>query len=108
MKKREDIVQKFSTFLSLEDFNSGLNPIWQTDPELERQMKRLVQPDPEAKEEFWARHFLKILRGVEKTERNTGVENEEDTRTGGRGDTGNLLTTLSASPNLPLSVSSIT
>lgn len=64
MKKREDIVQKFSTFLSFGSPISGRNPIWQADPELERPMKRLTQSEPEAKEEFWARYFLKISREV--------------------------------------------
>ncbi|MFY7806754.1 MAG: hypothetical protein ACOVQ7_25350 [Limnoraphis robusta] len=59
MNKR-DIVQKFSTFLSFGDRQFT----WQADPQLEQQMKRLVQSDPEAKEEFWARCFLKTLREV--------------------------------------------
>jgi hypothetical protein len=62
MKKREDIVQRFSTFLSLCDRHLTQQSIWQADLHLERQMKRLVQSDPEAKEEYWARHFLKMLR----------------------------------------------
>ena len=65
MKKREDIVQKFSTFLSLCDRQS----IWQADPHLERQMKHLVQSDPDAKEEYWARHFLKMLRDLPQEEK---------------------------------------
>lgn len=65
MKKREDIVQKFSTFLSLCDRQSS----WQADPHLERQMKSLVQSDPDAKEEYWARHFLKMLRELPQEER---------------------------------------
>lgn len=65
MKKREDIVQKFSTFLSFGDSNSRLKTTWQVDFELERQMKRLTQSAPEAKAEFWARYFLKTLRGVD-------------------------------------------
>lgn len=64
MKKREDIVQKFSTFLRFGDYNSSQKTTWQADPQLERQMKRLVESDPEAKEEFWTRHFLKYLREV--------------------------------------------
>lgn len=58
MKKREDIVQKFSTFLCFGD-DRNKNTQWQTDVELERHIKTLVESDPEAKEEFWARYFLR-------------------------------------------------
>ncbi|MFB2876328.1 hypothetical protein [Floridanema aerugineum] len=68
MKKREDIVQKFSTFLSFGDYNSRGKSFWQADPQLERQIKRLTQSDPGAKEEFWAKYFLKTLREVSQTE----------------------------------------
>lgn len=60
MNKRDDIVQKFSTFLSFGDHKA----LWQADPSLERAMKRLVISDPEAKAEFWARYFLKLLRNL--------------------------------------------
>ncbi|HEY9866352.1 MAG TPA: hypothetical protein V6D21_19430 [Candidatus Obscuribacterales bacterium] len=60
MNKRDDIVRKFSTFLSFGDRKA----IWQADPQLERQMKYLVVSDPEAKAEFWARYFLKILKDI--------------------------------------------
>ncbi|MFB2892303.1 hypothetical protein ACE1CI_05090 [Aerosakkonemataceae cyanobacterium BLCC-F50] len=68
MKKREDIVQKFSTFLSFGDYKSRRKSFWQADPQLERQIKHLTQSDPEAKEEFWAKYFLKTLREVSQTE----------------------------------------
>ncbi len=61
MKKREDIVQKFSTFLNFTTANSITSAFWQVDVELERHIKIVRQSDPEAKEEFWAIHFLKIL-----------------------------------------------
>ncbi|SKB13854.1 conserved hypothetical protein [Planktothrix sp. PCC 11201] len=68
MNKRENIVQKFSTFLSFGDMHSGTlrdrQSLWQADAQLERQMKRLMQSDPEAKAEFWARSFLKILKNL--------------------------------------------
>ncbi|HEY9667436.1 MAG TPA: hypothetical protein V6C91_11560 [Coleofasciculaceae cyanobacterium] len=79
MKKRDDIVQKFSTFLSFSTSNRGQNLKWQVDPELERYMKRLTDSEPEAKAEFWARHFLKILRGVSSVKTSREAENEEDT-----------------------------
>ena len=72
MKKREDIVQKFSTFLKFGDIPSGTvrerKSLWQTDLRLERQMKRLVQSDVEAKAEFWAKYFLKTLRELSQAE----------------------------------------
>lgn len=62
MKQREDIVQKFSTFLSFRDDDGDQKTTWQADLQLERHMKSLVDSDPEAKEEFWTRHFLKRLK----------------------------------------------
>ncbi|WP_315791801.1 sigma-70 family RNA polymerase sigma factor [Fischerella sp. JS2] len=62
MKKREDIIEKFSTFLSFGNSSSDVNPIWQTDPDLERCIKSLVESEPDANEEFWAQYFLKVLR----------------------------------------------
>lgn len=75
MKKREDIVQKFSTFLSFGDYNSRGKSFWQADPQLERQIKRLSQSDPEAKEEFWAKYFLKTLKEVSQSEIRANMEN---------------------------------
>lgn len=60
MNKRDNIIQKFSTFLSFGDRKA----IWQADPQLERRMKCLVESDPEAKAEFWARYFLKMFRNL--------------------------------------------
>lgn len=60
MKRREDIVQKFSTFLNLTTVNNISSGLWQVDVELEKNIKIIRRSDPEAKEEFWARHFLKI------------------------------------------------
>jgi len=74
MKKREDIVEKFSTFLSFGNANIARNLIWHTDRELERYIKHLVKSEPEGSKEFWAGYFLKILRSTE-------VENKKDTRT---------------------------
>ena len=73
MKQREQIVQKFSTFLSFGDRGSTCQSMWQADPQLERHMKSLVQSDPEAKEEFWARYFLKQLRDGYQTESSTKI-----------------------------------
>ncbi|KOP27411.1 hypothetical protein AMR41_05285 [Hapalosiphon sp. MRB220] len=62
MKKREDIIKKFSTFLSFGNPGSDGNPIWLTDPELERRMRSLVESEIGANEEFWAQYFLKVIR----------------------------------------------
>lgn len=62
MKKRENIIEQFSTFLSFVNANSDNNLVWQTDPELERYIKNLVVTEPQANKEFWARYFLQIIR----------------------------------------------
>lgn len=58
MKKRENIVEKFSTFLKFGDRKS----IWQADLRLKRHIEQLIEFDPLAKQEFWARFFLKRIR----------------------------------------------
>jgi hypothetical protein len=95
MKKREDIIEKFSTFLSFGNPSSDGNPIWQTDPDLERCIKSLVESEPDANQEFWAQYFLKVLRET---------STKEDTGTKGHGDAVNI-DVLSASPRLPVSAS---
>ncbi len=97
MKKREDIIEKFSTFLSFGNSSSDLNPIWQTDPNLERCIKSLVESEPDANEEFWAQYFLKVLRKA---------STEEDTETKANGDAVNI-DGLSASTRLPFTTSSL-
>lgn len=110
MKKRDDVVRKFSTFLSFSTSTRGQNLTWQVDPELERYMKRLTDSEPEAKAEFWARHFLKILRGVSSVKTSREAENEEDTgnlappiRKGE--DVGNCLSPLVVEVSAPFGVS---
>ncbi|GAA6614782.1 sigma-70 family RNA polymerase sigma factor [Scytonema sp. NUACC26] len=62
MKNRKDIIQQFSTFLSLKNFHKKNNLIWQVDVNLERHITFLVESEPDAKEEYWAHYFLKIIR----------------------------------------------
>lgn len=62
VKKRDDIIQKFSTFLMFEGVNKRLNVVWQTDLQLERHMKKLIQSESEFKSEYWAHYFLKIIK----------------------------------------------
>ncbi|MDF5712207.1 MAG: sigma-70 family RNA polymerase sigma factor [Nostoc sp. S4] len=64
MRQREGIIQQFSTFLSLKNDYKTSNFIWQTDVELERNISSLVQSEPDAKKEYWARYFLKIIKNI--------------------------------------------
>ncbi|MEH2388294.1 MAG: sigma-70 family RNA polymerase sigma factor [Nostoc sp.] len=64
MKKREGIIQQFSSFLSLRNDHKNFNFVWQVDVDLERNISSLTQLEPDAKEEYWARYFLKIVREV--------------------------------------------
>lgn len=45
-----------------EGVNKRLNLVWQTDLQLERHMKRLMQSESEVKAEYWAHYFLKIIK----------------------------------------------
>ncbi len=64
MNKREEIIQKFSSFLSFQDKNSNRNLFWQTDPRLERRMRAIAESNLEAQADFWARYFLKIAKEI--------------------------------------------
>lgn len=75
MKKREDIIQKFSTFLNFTNANSLSSVSWQVDVELERHIMKIRKFNPEAKEEFWAIHFLKSTLNASQVEDNKFLEN---------------------------------
>lgn len=62
VKQRDDTVQKFSTFLMFEGVNKRLSLTWQTDLQLERHMRRLIQNEQEVRAEYWAHYFLKIVK----------------------------------------------
>ncbi|MEC4884547.1 MAG: sigma-70 family RNA polymerase sigma factor [Scytonema sp. PMC 1070.18] len=81
MKKREDIIQKFSTFLSFSDYNSYRNPIWQADSQLERRIKFLTELAPEFREEAWARLFLKIIKKPPQSQSSNISQNEDNWET---------------------------
>lgn len=68
MKKREGIIQQFSSFLSLRNDHKNCNFVWQVDVDLERNISYLMQLEPDAKEEYWARYFLKTIRDVSQEE----------------------------------------
>jgi len=58
------IVSLFSQFIrGFPETGDRSTPGWQSEPKLRGNMQRLVELDPEATEEFWARYFLKVLRG---------------------------------------------
>jgi hypothetical protein len=62
MKKRKNVIQKFSTFLMLESNTKNINLIWKTDLKLENHITILTQLEPKAKPEYWASYFLKISK----------------------------------------------
>jgi hypothetical protein len=64
MNKREETIQKFSTFLSFQNKNNNRNLFWQTDPSLERRMRLIAESNLEAQADFWARYFLKIAKEI--------------------------------------------
>ncbi|MEH2067482.1 MAG: sigma-70 family RNA polymerase sigma factor [Nostoc sp.] len=62
MKKRQSIVQKFSTFISFQSVKKSFKSKWITEPKLERNIKQQVQKYPEKTAELWALEFLKVLQ----------------------------------------------
>ncbi|MDZ8224085.1 sigma-70 family RNA polymerase sigma factor [Nostoc sp. ChiVER01] len=68
MKKREGIIQQFSTFLSLRNESKTFNFMWKADVVLERHISSLVQSEPDEKKEYWARYFLKTLKEISQEE----------------------------------------
>ncbi len=61
MQKRQNLVDKFSRFICFTDNSSHIQLSWKTDVELENNMKSKIEVDSEAKENFWAQYFLRIL-----------------------------------------------
>lgn len=62
MKPRTSLIDKFSAFLELSLVQGVIQ--WKLAPNLAHHMNQLVQTDPEAHAEFWARKFLALLREV--------------------------------------------
>ncbi len=58
MKKRETLIEMFSTFLKVDDYKDSLGPGWETDFRLKLSLSRQMEADLTAKEEFWAQYFL--------------------------------------------------
>lgn len=65
MRKRQDIIQQFSTFLSCFDEKSR-SQHWVTQLELERSIKQHLEADPDKSSEQWALYFLEVLQSQAK------------------------------------------
>ncbi len=68
VKKRNNLVDKFSSFICFTTNNAQIQLSWKHDARLEKNMKSKLEADPEAKESFWAQYFLKILLTQEQPE----------------------------------------
>lgn len=58
MTKRKHLVEKFSTFLEVDDRNDYLNKRWQYSARLRNNITKAIATDPNATEEYWAKHWL--------------------------------------------------
>ena len=61
VKKRRDLIDKFSSFICFTANNHQIQLSWKVDARLENNMKLKLAADSEAKESFWAQYFLKVL-----------------------------------------------
>ena len=61
VKKRRDLIDKFSSFICFTANNHQIQLSWKVDVRLENNMKLKLAADSEAKESFWAQYFLKVL-----------------------------------------------
>ena len=61
VKKRKNLVDKFSSFICFTANDSQIQLSWKHDVHLAKNMNSKVEADPEAKEIFWAQYFLKTL-----------------------------------------------
>ncbi|MDY6900635.1 MAG: sigma-70 family RNA polymerase sigma factor [Cyanobacteriota bacterium] len=68
VKKRRDLVDKFSSFICFTTNNHQIQLSWKVDVGLESNMKSKVEADSEAKESFWAQYFLKMLLNQDRPE----------------------------------------
>jgi RNA polymerase sigma factor (sigma-70 family) len=56
--KRKHLVEQFSTFLEVDDRNDYLDSRWQSSARLCNNIRKAIATDPNAKEEYWAKHWL--------------------------------------------------
>ena len=68
VKKRNNLVDKFSSFICFTANNSQIQLSWKQDVWLEKKMTLKLKADPEAKESFWAQYFLKTLLAQEQSD----------------------------------------
>ena len=68
VKKRNNLVDKFSSFICFTVNNSQIQLSWKQDARLEKKMKLKLKTDPEGKESFWAQYFLKTLLAQEQSD----------------------------------------
>ncbi|MGB3642654.1 MAG: sigma-70 family RNA polymerase sigma factor [Rivularia sp. (in: cyanobacteria)] len=76
-KKRQNLVDKFSSFICFTANNSQIQLSWKHDARLEKNMKSKVEADPFAKESFWAQYFLKALLIQEQSNQNLRQFNQD-------------------------------
>lgn len=62
MKKRQSVVEQFSTFLSFSDGAKGFAPKWVVEPRLKSAIEQQIQAYPDKTVEEWALGFLEILQ----------------------------------------------
>ncbi|GAP94266.1 hypothetical protein [Leptolyngbya sp. NIES-2104] len=60
MKKRQSVVEQFSTFLSFSDESKGSALNWGVEPRLKSMIEQQIQARPDKTAEEWALDFLKI------------------------------------------------
>jgi RNA polymerase sigma factor (sigma-70 family) len=58
MKKRENLVDQFSSFVHLDDVRDSLDKGWDNSAKLHRNMDARLQSYQDAKEEYWAKQIL--------------------------------------------------
>ncbi|MGB6299811.1 MAG: sigma-70 family RNA polymerase sigma factor [Rivularia sp. (in: cyanobacteria)] len=68
VKKRNNLVDKFSSFICFTANKSQIQLSWKQDARLEKSMKSKLKADPQAKESFWAQYFLKNLLTQEQSD----------------------------------------
>ncbi|WP_044292533.1 hypothetical protein [Rivularia sp. PCC 7116] len=75
VKKRKNIIDKFSSFICITIDNHQIRSHWKVDSKLEKNIQSKVKLDPEAKESFWAQYFLKMLLVQSSTDNQNLVKN---------------------------------
>ncbi len=77
MKKRINIVQSFSTFLSFSASFQKLTCQWVVETKLERNIQKKLQMYPGQAPEFWVRHFLEVIQDLSHNATRDASENKQ-------------------------------